>query len=167
MVFGFLIDVPIVVGGYFFMLVYRKQLVLRLAKVPLPLLATSLFLSVPLIIVEEQIDCMSSWCWKVLIPPTLPFLLVEVFVLSFIALCLHAKSGFRVVSAYSVFGVLWEALLGGLVGAPLLVTLIFAPYVWIGYGFVSLLPLSVLIEGKRVQTGHVPAITASPPTPQL
>ena len=149
MVFGVLIDVPIIVGGFLIMLFYRKQLTSILARIPLPALATCVLISIPLIILEEQIDCMQSWCGRVLIPPTLPFLLLEVFAVSLIAVRAHVKSPVRVVSVYSVLGVFWELLFGGLVGAPLVIVAIFAPYVWIGYAFVSLIPLSVVLVRKN------------------
>jgi hypothetical protein len=149
MVFGILIDVPIIVGVFIVMMICRKELSSFLARIPLPVLATSILVSVPLIILEEQIDCMPAWCGQVLIPPTVPFLLIEVLVVSLIALRVHAKSPIRVASAYSIFGVFWELLFGGLVGAPLIIAVIFAPYVWVGYAFVSLLPLSILLTGRR------------------
>ena len=152
MVFGVLIDVPIIVGGFLIMLFYRKRLTCILATIPLPALANCVLISIPLIILEEQIDCMPSWCGRVLIPPTLPFLLLEVSAVSLIAMRAHAKSPVRVVSVYSVLGVFWELLFGGLVGAPLIIAIIFAPYVWVGYAFVSLLPLSIVIVGRGIAT---------------
>lgn len=127
---------------------YRKQLARAILKVKLPPLALYLILSVPLIIFEEQIDCMPAWCGMVAIPPTLPFLFVELLVLGGIVLWRHAKDVLRITLVYSVFGVLWETFLGGLAGAPLIIIAIFAPYVAIGYAFVSMLPLEVLVEGK-------------------
>lgn len=49
---------------------------------------------------------------------------------------------------FSIYGVLFELFLGGLVGAPILIAAILAPYVGMGYAFVSMLPLSVLMKGK-------------------
>jgi len=83
-------------------------------------------LSVPLITLEEQINCMSSWCGTVLIPPTLTILLVEIFGLGLISLKIHTKNAFRVTAAYSVFGVFIEASVDGLRRAGLLIALIFA-----------------------------------------
>ena len=60
MVFGVLVDVPIIVGGFLLMMIYRKKLSIMFARVPLPLLATSLLVAVPLIILEEQIDCLHA-----------------------------------------------------------------------------------------------------------
>jgi len=163
MVFGILIDLPIVVGGYFLMLRYRKQLTGRLGRIKLPSLAVCMLLSVPLIILEEQINCMSSWCGTILVPPTLTILLVEIFGLSLISLKIHANNAFRVTAAYSVFGVFIEATVGGLVGAGWLIALIFAPYVWISYGFISLLPISVLIADRQLSAKN-PEISAVSPT---
>jgi hypothetical protein len=151
MVFGILIDVPLVVGGFLIMFRFRKRLARAVLRVKLPPLALYLILSVPLIIFEEQIDCMPAWCGMVAIPPTLPFLLIEIMVLGGIVLWRHAKNVLRVTLAYSVFGILWEIFFGGLVGAPPVVIALLAPYVGVGYAFVSMLPLTVLIEGKTAR----------------
>lgn len=143
------------------MLFYRRKMASILLKVPLPALATSLVVSIPLIILEEQIDCMPAWCGQVLIPPTLPFLFVEVLTVALIALRFHSKNPIRVASVYSIFGVLWEVLFGGLVGAPILIALVFAPYVWIGYAFISLLPFSILLA-KRNRGLSEPADSVGP-----
>lgn len=63
------------------MLVYRKVLTRTLLRLKLPPLALYLILSVPLIIFEEQIDCQPTWCGMVVIPPTLPSLLIEMLAL--------------------------------------------------------------------------------------
>jgi len=145
------------------MLRYRKQLAARLGRVKLPSIAVCMLLSVPLIMLEEQINCMSSWCGTVLIPPTLTILLVEIFGLGLISLTIHAKNAFRVTAAYSVFGVFIEASTGGLLGAGLLIALVFAPYVWISYGFISLWPISALIADRQLSAKN-PEISAVSPT---
>jgi hypothetical protein len=150
MVFGVLIDVPLVVGGFALMLVYRKPLTHRILNNQgrISRLGTYLLLSIPLIIFEEDIDCMPAWCGQVLIPPTLPFIMIEMFVLGALSIKLHAKNPVRVTLFFSIFGVFWEIFLGGLKGAPLLITTLLAPDVMVSYGFVSLLPLCVLLEDK-------------------
>jgi hypothetical protein len=62
-----------------------------------------------------------------------------------------------------VFGVFIEASTGGLLGAGLLIALIFVPYVWISYGFISLLPISVLIADRQLAAKN-PEISAVSPT---
>jgi hypothetical protein len=166
LVFGILIDVPLIVGGFLLMLRYRKRLALTILRVKLPPLPLCLILSVPLIIFEEQIDCMPAWCGKVAIPPTLPFLLIEMLTLGGIVLWRHAKNVIHATLYYSIFGVLWEVFLGGLVGAPPIITAIFVPYVAISYAFVSMLPLEVLVEGKAA-SGDGKTRLPAPPLPAL
>jgi len=146
LVFGIFIDVPLIVGGFLLMFRFRKKLALDILRVKLPALALYLILSVPLIIFEEQINCMLAWCGAVTIPPTLPFILVEMLVLGGIVLWRHAKNVLRVTLFFSIFGVLWEIFLGGLVGAPLIIIAVLAPYVGVSYAFISMLPLTVLTE---------------------
>jgi hypothetical protein len=156
LVFGIFIDVPLIVGTFALMLFYRRQLTDAITRIKLPLLALSVLLSVPLIIFEEQINCMTAWCGQVIIPPTLPFLVVEIGVLGVIVMKVHAKNLFRVILLYSIFGLAWEILLGGLVGASVLIDLLIGPYVALSYAFVSMLPIRVLIRGRLVQSsvGH-------------
>ena len=148
MVFGILIDVPLIVGTFAIMLVYRGQLTNTITRIKLPLFALSILLSLPLIIFEEQINCMTAWCGQVIIPPTLPFLVVEIVLLGAIVMKFHAKNLVRVTLLYSVFGVAWEILLGGLVGASILIDLLIGPYVALSYAFVSMLPMRILIRGR-------------------
>ena len=150
MVFGVLIDVPLLAGTFAVMLVYRRQLTRALLRFHMPPLALYLLLSVPLIIFEEQIDCQPAWCSSVVIPPTLPFLLVETIVLGAIVSLVHAKNLVRTTLVFSAYGLSFELLVGGLAGAPLLIDAILGPYVMLGYAYISMLPLRVLINGRTV-----------------
>ena len=127
---------------------FRGRISREILKLGLPPLVLCLILSVPLIIFEEQIDCMPAWCGAVLIPPTLPFLFVEILVLGGLVMWRNSKDVKRVTLAYTIFGVLFEIFLGGLVGAPPLIIAIIGPYVMVGYAFISMLPLMVLIQGR-------------------
>ncbi len=166
MVFGAFIDVPLVVGGFVLMLVYREQLTMRILNIfgrRLPLLGVYLLLSVPLIYYEEQINCMQAWCGQVLVPPTLGFIMLEMLGLGLLSLKLHAKNSLRVTLLFSIFGIFWELFLGGLVGAPLLIAAILAPYVMVSYMFVSMLPLNVLLSSRKVyQATPAEGITGQP-----
>ena len=144
---------------------YKERISHEVLKVKLPPFALALILSIPLIIFEEQIDCMPAWCGAVLIPPTLPFLLVEVLVLGGLVLWRNVRSVKRVTLAYSIFGVLWEIFLGGLVGAPPLIIAILGPYVMVGYAFVSMLPLTVLIGGRSRRDAQKTMVPISAPMP--
>jgi hypothetical protein len=148
MVFGIFIDVPLLTVPFLLMLRFRKRLSHVISSLRLPLIALYLLLAVPLLIFEEQIDCQPAWCGTVVIPPTIPFLLLEMLVLGGLVVLLHAKRPLRVTLIFSIYGLLFEFFLGGLVGAPVVIAALLAPYVAMGYAFVSMLPLSVLIEGK-------------------
>ena len=158
MVFGVFIDVPLLTIPFLLMFKFRKRLTIEVSKLRLPLIALYVLLALALLIFEEQIDCMPAWCGTVVIPPTIPFLLLEMLVLGGLVLVLHAENPLRVTLFFSIYGVLFELFLGGLVGAPVLIAVILAPWVAMGYAFVSMLPLSVLIEGKtRSQQSSSPA----------
>ena len=148
MVFGVFIDVPLLAGTFAIMLVYRRQLTRALLRFHVPPLALYLLLSVPLIIFEEQIDCQPAWCGSVLIPPTLPFLLIEMIVLGAIVSLIHTKNLVLATLLFSAYGLSFELLVGGLAGAPLLIDAILAPYAMLGYAYISMLPLRVLINGR-------------------
>ena len=155
MVFGVFIDVPLLTLSFLAMLRFRKRVSTALTKLGLPPISLYMILSVPLIIFEEDIDCQPSWCGTVVIPPTLPFLLVEMLAVGVIAWLLHAKSPLRVTLIFSIYGVLFEIVLGGLRGAPIIITALLAPYVALGYAFISMLPLMVLLAGRG--PGSIPS----------
>ncbi len=158
MVFGIFIDVPLLTIPFLLMVRFRKRLTITISRLRLPIIALYVLLAVPLLIFEEQIDCMPSWCGTVVIPPTIPFLLLEMIVLAGLVLRVHAKNPLKVTLVFSIYGLLFELFLGGLVGAPVVIAALLAPYVAMGYAFVSMLPLSVLMEGKDQRTKPIPPI---------
>ena len=158
MVFGIFIDVPLLTIPFILMIKFRGRLTSEISKLRLPLIALYVLLAIPLLIFEEQIDCMPAWCGTVVIPPTIPFLLLEMLVLGGLVLVLHAKRPLRVTLVFSIYGVLFELFLGGLVGAPILIAAILAPYVGMGYAFVSMLPLSVLMKEKNQATSSAGSV---------
>src|ERR1700691_228861 len=85
-VFGPLLDIPLIVGTFALMFRFRKRIAGRLRRVRAPRLLIFVLLCVPLIVFEEDINCMPAWCGHVIIPPTLPFLLLELVILGAIAL---------------------------------------------------------------------------------
>ena len=147
-VFGAFIDVPIIVGGFVFMAVFRRRLSSAILGTRTPAVLLFALSAIPLIVLEEDIDCMPAWCGRVILPPTLPFILFEVLVLGGIVMLLKAHSLSRIMAAFCVCGVGFELSVGGLTGASLLVDIIIGPYVAVGYAYVSMLPIQVLLDGK-------------------
>ena len=111
--FGVLIDVPLLTASFIILAVYRGRLADSLAWTGVPAFVVFLLVAAPLIVFEEQIDCMPAWCGKVVIPPTLYFLELEMLVLGVLVVGVHARSAARVALAFSVYGVLFEYLPGG------------------------------------------------------
>jgi hypothetical protein len=141
LVFGIFIDVPLLTIPFLVMLRFRKRMSNEISRLKIPLIALYLLLALPLLIFEEQIDCQPTWCGSVIIPPTIPFLLLEMPVLGGLVLVFHTKNPLRVTLVFSIYGVLFELFLGGLVGAPVIMVALLAPYVAMGYAFVSMLPV--------------------------
>lgn len=147
MVFGFLIDVPLLIIAFLLIAFFREKLTAAIVRLDAPAILLCALTAIPLIVFEEQIDCMPSWCGRVPIPPTLPFLLIEVIVLAVLVMYLRATSLPKVILAFSIYGVAWEYFLGGLRGlGPSLVAVFIIPYVGLGYAFISLLPISVFMK---------------------
>jgi len=105
---------------------------------------------------------MPAWCGSVIIPPTIWFLFIEILVLELIVLRVHATKVLQITLFYSIFGVLFEIFLGGLLGAPPIIIAILGPYVMVGYAFVSLIPLQILVDGKaKASTGQAVVLPSS------
>lgn len=153
MVFGIFIDIPLLVLPFVLMFVWRKKITRQVLRLHLPPLILCILISIPLIIFEEQIDCMPSWCGTVLIPPTLPFLAIEIGILGGLVVWAHAKNLRRVTLAFAIYGLAFELLVGGLAGAPLIIDILLGPWVAFGYVFISMLPLKILIDGRPLPVG--------------
>jgi hypothetical protein len=172
MVFGFLIDVPLLTITFVLIVVYRERMTAAIRRLGAPPILLCALTAIPLIIFEEQIDCMPSWCGRVVLPPTLPFLLIEVIVLAMLVTYLHSANLRRVIFAFSIYGIAWEYFLGGLRGLePSLVAIFIIPYVGLGYAFISLLPVSVVMSDggagspeHDAQTGS--AVSGGHPSPE-
>ena len=149
MAFGPLIDLPLIVITFLLLVRYRGRLANRIRRIALPAFVLCALTSIPLIWVEEQIDCMPAWCDKAVVPPTLPFIFVEIVVLSALALALHATSAVRVSLAFGVYGIFFEYFLGGLRGISLALLPIWGTYAALTYVYVCLVPLTVLLGGKN------------------
>lgn len=147
MVFGILIDVPLLLGSFALLFAYRRRITGLISRLSAPPILLCVLTAIPLVVFEEQINCETAWCGRVVVPPTLPFILVEIVVLGLLVLYLHARNLGRVILAFCVFGVFWEYFLGGLRGLqPSLGAAFIIPYVALSYAFVSFLPISVLME---------------------
>ena len=148
---SFFVKVVFLGAAFVVMACFRKRIAEYLSKIPLPAWALYFLTAIPLIIVEEDINCMASWCGTVFIPPTLPYLLIELAIVYVIWRVMKKRNIVPLCIAYCVFGIVWEMTLGGLRGAslPLPFYAFFVLWVGISYAFVSLLPLTILETGRK------------------
>ena len=136
------------------MCIFRKKLAAYIRKIKTPVFILYIITAAILIVFEEYVNC-EPWCGTVLIPPTLPFLLIELLVVYAIFKLTHAKSVWMPVITYSIFGIFWETSIG--VASLQLRQLFeqshvgyFLLLVWVGisYAFVTVLPLTILQNDK-------------------
>ncbi len=155
MAFGIFIDQPLLSAVIILTTIYRKRIAALIKKVKLPKIILYILTAIPLIIFEEHINCMPSWCLHVLIPPTLPFLLIQTIIVGLIfAKFFSTKSILVPTFLYSAFGLLWEFTAGGLVGLFSKAALSFAIFMigWTGisYAFLVIVPLTILMKTDTV-----------------
>ena len=146
----FFIKIILLLFAFILELVYLKQLTVWILKTGWPKMILYLLTAIPLLIFEEQIDCQPWWCGKVLIPPTLGILIIEVLVLALLSKLFRTKQPWWPAAAYAIFGIFFELTIGGLRGVnnPVILVLLI-PWVALGYIFVSILPLSILLRKKH------------------
>ena len=144
----FIVKVAVLSLVFALMLRYRKPLAARIKRIPLPLWLLYLLTATPLIIFEEDINCIASWCGTVLIPPTLLYIMIQLMVLYIVCRLLKVKRITIPLIIFCVLGIAWEYFAGDLGRAqlPLLWMVFFYCWVAISYMFVALLPLSLLEE---------------------
>ena len=137
---------------FLFCALNRRRLSALIRKIKLPALVLYFAASVPLIIVEELVNCSPAWCHRVLVPPTLlPVLFFMLFLMIGVKLT-HPKTAWIPSLVFAAAGMVFEFMLGGakaelhalLASSPLAFSLI---EIWVGfsYVFVSLVPLTILI----------------------
>ena len=148
MAFGAFIDVPIIVVAFILTTFYRKQISHAIRKIKLPAILLSLLIAIPLIIFEEHINCGAYQCQPVIMPPTLPFLFIEVLILLVLVKISHTKRVFAPALLYFIFGVAWEFTVGvankELYALNLFYQLFFIFYIGVSYAIIVILPLTIL-----------------------
>jgi hypothetical protein len=143
----FFSDVPLLVLPLIAFIRFRKSITRTIRRVPLPRFALYLASSAPLIIFEENINCLPSECR--LIPSTLTFLLVFMLLLGLTVTILRMRSALRATVAFSIVGLLFELTLGASHNQltallPSVPGILIALWVMVSYAFFAFIPLAVL-----------------------
>tara|TARA_Y100000310_G_scaffold341966_1_gene443112 strand:+ start:2407 stop:2865 length:459 start_codon:yes stop_codon:yes gene_type:complete len=148
---GFFLDILILSLTFILIIKYREKIAKLFKKIPLSKFPVYLISSIPFMIFEENINCAPSGC--VLIPWTIPFLLLFVLVLGLIVRRLKPKSLKYPLIGFLIFGILWEVLIGGLrnqltiIGPALYSFMIF--WVALSYAYIVIVPLTILLNQKK------------------
>jgi len=150
MISGFLAKFLVLgVLGFGLSILFRKKIASQIKRIHLPKFALYLISSLPLIIFEENINCLPTGC--VLFPSTIPILLFFVLCLGLIVKIFKIKRVSIATLIFSLFGLAFELAISPNLSAqyfayPLL-ELIFGTYwVMVSYAFLAIIPLTVLIE---------------------
>lgn len=135
---------------------YRHTFMRFLLTFRYPMFLVYVVSALPLMIFEENINCLPTGCQ--LVPVTIPFLLLFIIVLYGIVRVFKVRSLSKVLIPACMMGVLWEALFGVAAtqfqALPLFQFLYIALWTWMSYAFFTLIPLQYLIEKVRTEASE-------------
>ena len=159
MAFGPMIDVPLLSAIFALVLRWQNAVLRLMAKTRLPRVAAALLVSVPLLVFEEHINCGAYGCTKVLVPPTLWFLLVLELIFFGIVKITRIKKVVWQTLLCSFLGMLLEFYLGSartglhqLAKEHPLVFLLIMVWVGFSYTFAYYLPLLIFNGPKAPES---------------
>src|SRR3989304_509946 len=147
MAFGIFIDAPLLLIPFILFIKFRKQIANLIKKIRLPTFILFLISSVPFIIFEENINCGAFDCQYTFLPFTLYFLLGFLLILGLIVKFTHTQKFFLTILLFSILGssrVEFQAL-------PPLSFVLISIWVMISYAFISVVPLTILLEDKKAE----------------
>jgi len=152
MAFGIFIDVPLLLIPFILFIKFRKQIANLIKKIRLPTFILFLISSVPFIIFEENINCGAFDCQYTFLPFTLYFLLGFLLILGLIVKFTHTQKFFLTILIFSILGTIFEIFLGSsrveFQALPPLSFVLISIWVMISYAFISVVPLTILLEDK-------------------
>ncbi len=141
-------------AGFIVLLRYRTTLAAWLQKSTKPTLLVYLLSALPLMLFEENVNCLPSGCR--LIPVTIPFLMLFLVAVYSIVTMTKAQSLWRIVLPTCAVGLLWEVTVG--VAGPEFRALPFLQFIyislwtWMSYAFFTIVPVQFLLQ-KRKSSG--------------
>ncbi len=136
------------VAAYLSLVRYRVPVTNFFSKIPLNSIALYFITALPFMLFEENINCLSSGCQ--IIPRTLPFLYISLLIPIFLIKVVKIRKLWKVISIYSVIGLLFEILFGdGSVqfqALPPVFFILISIWTWISYAFYSIVPAAILLN---------------------
>lgn len=135
-------------AGFLFLLRYRTTLSEWLQKSTKPALLIYLASALPLMLFEENINCLPSGCR--LIPVTIPFLTLFLIVVFYSIRLAKFQSLWKIMIPACAVGLLWEVTLGAAGPAfralPIFQFIYISLWTWMSYAFFTLVPAQYLLD---------------------
>jgi hypothetical protein len=143
----FYADIPLLSLVMALFVKFRKQIAEKIRKMSLPKFVSYLLIWVPISIFEENINCLPTGCK--LVPPTIPILFIFGLILGLLVIWLKPKRVRLPLILFSTSGLLFEIFVGGLqAGIFNPVGMFFSLWTVIGYAFIAIIPLTILVDQK-------------------
>lgn len=142
----FFIKIGLLLFVFVLQLRYRKELAALILKIKLPVLVLYLLTAIPLIIFEEHINCSPDFCGKLVLPPTLLPLLLELLLVWLLIKIFKTQKILLPILIYSACGISYELLFGGLKNLPATNPFLYFLIIWtgIGYAFLAIIPVTII-----------------------
>lgn len=156
MAFGPIIDVPILLAVFGFLQKFRDSIVNIIVKIKLPKLILAILFAIPLLILEENINCGAFNCAYSIWPPTIWFLIIMEFVYFLLINKFSNNNILHLTLYYGLWGIFFEFVFG-IASTQLRLLLKSNPIIfillmlWVGfsYVFVVYLPLVILKSPRQ------------------
>lgn len=153
MAFGPLFAVPALIIIFAILLRYKNLIVNAAMKIKIPGILLALLTAVPLLIIEEHINCGAYGCAVVILPPTIWFLLAEMLLFFFIFRGLRINNMRWQLAIYGIYGMAYEFLFGGSkTGLHQLAATNFLTFaliiLWVGFSYVFIIYFPLIILNK-------------------
>jgi hypothetical protein len=137
--------------GFLLLLRYRTMLAEWLCTRSFPTLLVYLVSALPLMLFEENVNCLPSGCR--LIPVTIPFLMLFLVVVYVIVTMTKAHSLWRIVLPACAVGLLWEVTVGvagpEFRALPVLQFIYISLWTWMSYAFFTIVPVQFLLQKQK------------------
>lgn len=147
---GFIPDVLIIAITFILMVKFNEKIVNLILKIKIPRFLLYILISIPLIILEENINWGAIGNNYNILPWTLIPLLLFLVIAGYFAKKFKAKNVKVPMYSLVLFGILWELFFGGLRGQvfvlPLAFFIFMVFFVGLSYAYISYIPLKVLLK---------------------
>ena len=148
---GLLLHAPLLWGTLYLIIKYRQPIARWFLQWRLPRFIIFLLSSVPFILFEENINCLPSGCK--IIPPTVPILLIFVFILGLFIRLLKVRRTGLAIAVFSLLGFSFELFKGASAAEFQALSpgwfVFFSIWTVLGYAYIVIVPVTILAENSN------------------